>query len=91
MVAKKVMDKTDKTMMFCECCEKKGKRWDMFICKPEKLFFPRARYDGTLEFCFACPECVHDFDLVVLDNDSSRRFAERNERLREALEPQVVH
>lgn len=83
--------KLDKTVMFCESCMGEFPRWDIDIVEPEPIVFEIDRLDPTIELNFACPECVTLYALQPLQTEKAQTFREKNEKLRQALEPQTIN
>jgi hypothetical protein len=92
---RKELSNLNATMMFCECCENKFKRWDIDIVEPEDVVFEINKVlkdrGHSVEFNFACPECVTDLALEPVQSEHAKKFRERNEKLRKELAPQIIH
>lgn len=92
---KKLSPKHDKTVMFCECCEKPFKRWDLDMVEPEDSVFDVNKLlkdrGEIVESNFACPECVTELVLQPLQTEEAKKFRRINEGLRQELEPQIVN
>lgn len=83
--------KPDKTMMWCECCEQKVKRWDIEMVEPDPILFAVNQLDPTIQFNFACPTCVTELPLVPMQTEQAKEFRARNQAWRDAVQPQILN
>lgn len=87
--------KADPSIMWCECCEKPFKRWDIDMVVPEPVVFDVTKLlmdrGETVEFNFACPQCVTELCLEPLQTEQAKKFRRSNQKLREQLEPQMIN
>src|SRR3954471_6796685 len=88
--------KLDKTVMFCECCEKPFKRWYIDIVEPEDCVFEvnqlmRDHGKEAPEFNFACAQCCTELCLQPIQTEHTKKFRRVNEKLRQEFEPTVIN
>lgn len=77
--------------MFCENCGDSYKRWEIEMVEKNDDVFEANSMMEDIEYNFACPPCRTFLELVPLQSERANTFREKNEKLRQVLEPTPIH